>query len=62
MSSRPQRWKLIWANGDEETLDLCYLRVNQSGKLIFVENRTSYSTDIVRTLNVELLRSWEPIS
>lgn len=62
MSDRPQRWKLIWANGEEEQLDLCYLRVSQSGKLLFVENRTSYNTDIVRTLNVELLRSWEPIS
>jgi hypothetical protein len=62
MSDRPQRWKLTWANGDEETLDLCWLRLSQSGKLLFVENKTSYSSDITRTLNVEQLRSWEPLS
>jgi len=61
MSSMPQKYRIVWANGDVEDLPLCYLRVDHNGKFLWVENRTSYSVDIVRTINLEQVRSWEPI-
>jgi hypothetical protein len=60
--SRPSKWRLVFPNGDTETInDLVNVRVDVRGRLLYVENPSQYVHEPIRTINMDNLRSWEPI-
>lgn len=61
MSSRPSRWRLVFSNGDVETInELVYLRLSVDGHRLMVESPSS-TREIIRTFNMRHVRSWEPV-